>query len=179
MKCVWILGASGCGKSTLARQLSQKMGARCIDLDELHWRPDWQTTPEAEFIAALEQATESPCWVIAGNYSKIQARFLPRADTIIWLDYSLPVVLWRQIKRIWRRVVHNEPCCNGNYETISLTFSRDSVLLWLLRTYNKRRRSGWNTKRRAHQSGMGCLHFRHPSQCARWLQTIGKTESAR
>ena len=172
MNRIWILGASGSGKSTLARQLSQQMGARCIDLDELRWRPNWQPTPEAEFIAALERVVQSPSWVIAGHYSKIQPRFLPLADTIIWLDYSLPVVLSRQIKRIWRRVVHNEPCCNGNYETIGLTLSRDSILLWLLRTYNKRRRSGWNTKRRARQSGIGFVHFRHPSQCARWLQTI-------
>lgn len=172
MKRVWIIGASGSGKSTLARQLANKIGASCVDLDELSWRPNWQETPEDEFVESLERALNAPSWIIAGNYTRIQSRFMPRADTIIWLDYSFLFVLWRQIKRTTRRVVRHEPCCNGNFETLTLTFSRESVVLWLLKTYARRRRSGWDTKRLARRRGVRVFHFRHHRNCQKWLETV-------
>ncbi len=170
MNRIWIIGASGSGKSTLARQLADKLGISCVDLDELNWLPNWQSVPEAEFFASVERALQSPSWVVAGNYTKAHTLILPHVDTLVWLDYPFLFVLGRQLKRTWRRVVRRESCCNGNFETLALTFSRDSVVLWLLRTHHKRRRSGWNTKRRARQLGMTCLHFRHPAQCAQWLR---------
>lgn len=171
MKRVWIIGAAGSGKSTLARTLANRIGARCIDLDELHWRPNWQNAPESEFIADLERAIEASSWVIAGNYSRVQSRFLPLADTVISLDYSFPIVLWQLLKRTTRRNLRGEPCCNGNRESLRRTFSRDSVVVWLFRTYNRRRRGGWDTKKRARKLGMNVLHFRRPYQCVKWLES--------
>ncbi|BCM89501.1 hypothetical protein IAD21_01347 [Abditibacteriota bacterium] len=172
MHRIWIIGASGSGKSTLARQLADKLGLLCVDLDELNWRPNWQAAPEAEFFASVERALETPLWVVAGNYTKAHSLILPHADTVIWLDYSFLFVLGRLLKRTWRRVVQGESCCNGNFETLPLTLSRDSIVLWLLRTYTRRRRGGWNTKRRARHLGKKVLHFRHPTHCAKWLQTL-------
>lgn len=179
MRRVWILGASGSGKSTLARGLSEKLDANCVDLDEFYWRANWQGAPENEFIASVERALSGPTWVVAGNYTRIQARFVPLADTVIWLDYPLAVVLWRQVRRTLRRMWTQEPCCNGNFETLSRTLSRDSVQLWLWRTFNRRRRSGWNFKRRARLSGTRFVHFRHPAQCGKWLEAMRQTERAR
>jgi adenylate kinase family enzyme len=176
MTRIWIIGASGSGKSTLARQLANKIGASCVDLDELNWRPNWQEAPPAEFLADVERALADTSWVVAGNYSRIQSRFLQDADTIIWLDYSLPIVLGRQLKRIVRRVVFHEPCCNGNQETLRRTLSRDSVLLWLLTTFHRGRRQRWATKRRARLNGTRFLHFRRPFQCSLWLQKQIKSE---
>ncbi len=179
MKRVWITGASGSGKSTLARELSEIVGAVCVDLDELYWRANWQGAPEDEFLESVERALSGPSWVVAGNHTRIQARFVPLADTVLWLDYSLPVVVWRQVRRTLRRMRTQEPCCNGNFETFVRTFSRDSVQLWLLRTFNRRRRGGWNFKRRARLSGTRFVHFRHPAQCEKWLEATRQTERAR
>lgn len=175
MNRVWILGASGSGKSTLARELSEKLGARCVDLDELHWRPNWQKAPNDEFLSSVERALDET-WVVAGNYTRIQALFLSRADTLIWLDYPLALVLWRQLRRTVRRVARREPCCNGNFESLRRTLSRDSVVLWLLSTFRNRRCQGWATKRRARLSKMRFVHFRHPRQCDEWLRAIKQTE---
>ncbi len=179
MTRVWILGASGSGKSTLARELSQRIGANLVDLDELNWRPNWQGAPESEFLKAVEGALAEPSWVVAGNYTKIQRQFLHLADTIIWLDYPLLFVLWRQTKRTFQRIRKRESCCNGNFETWPRTFSRDSVLLWLLRTFRRRKQSGWNTKRRARQLKTRFVHFRRPRDCHNWLQALRQTERAR
>lgn len=179
MKRVWIMGASGSGKSTLARELSQTLGAVCVDLDELYWRANWKGAPEPEFIASVERALSEQIWVVAGNYSRIQAKFLPLADTLIWLDYPLGFVLWRQMTRTLRRISKRELCCNGNLETLSRTLSRDSVALWLLRTFRRRQRSGWDTKRRARLNGTHFVHFRHPRDCDKWLRNLRQTERAR
>jgi len=172
MKRVWILGASGSGKSTLAHELSAILGADCVDLDELNWRPSWMFAPPDEFLSFVERALREPSWIVAGNYTRTQAQFLHLADTIIWLDYPLPLVVWRQTTRTLRRVWKREPCCNGNYETFARTLSRDSALLWLLRTFNRRRRSGWSTKRWARWNNRQFLHFRRSWDCARWLRAI-------
>ncbi len=174
MKRVWILGASGSGKSTFARALSDTIGADCVDLDELNWRPNWQSAPESAFALAVDRALGARAWVVAGNYTKTQARCLHLADTIIWLDYPLPLVLWRQLKRTLRRIVRRESCCNGNFESWQRTLSRDSVALWLLRTFARRKRAGWNTKRGARKGGTRFVHFRHPRQCDEWLRNFRK-----
>lgn len=177
MKRVWIIGASGSAKTTLAQRLSERLNATFVDLDELNWRPNWNLAPEDEFLAALEEALKEERWVVAGNYSQTQARFLHLADTVVWLDYSLPVVLLRQLKRTFRRMAKHEACCNGNYESLRRTFSRDSVVLWLLRRFNHRRRSGWNTKQRARRERMRFMHFRHPAQCEFWLNSPHSSSS--
>ena len=170
MKRIWIVGESGSGKTTLARDLSQILNARFVDLDETYWRPNWQVAPPDEFRADVERRLSEPRWVVAGNYAKTQAEFLPLADTIIWLDYPLPFVLARLLKRTLRRVSEHEPCSNWNFETLALTFSRESILLWLLRTFNRSRRRGWQLKRRSRLNRTRFLHFRHPRDCDRWLR---------
>ena len=39
----------------------------------------------------------------------------------------------------------NEKCCGENYETLSKTFSRESLFLWIFKTYwhRKRRMKNW------------------------------------
>ena len=41
-KNVIVVGATGSGKSTLAEQLAQKFGLQFIELDAIHWLPEWQ-----------------------------------------------------------------------------------------------------------------------------------------
>lgn len=38
---VVIVGTSGAGKSTLARALAKRLGVADIELDALHWEPQW------------------------------------------------------------------------------------------------------------------------------------------
>ncbi|BCM90156.1 hypothetical protein IAD21_02007 [Abditibacteriota bacterium] len=177
MNRIWIVGESGSGKTTLANALSQVLGAECVDLDELYWRPNWQVAPPDEFHTDVERVLSEVRWVVAGNYAKTQAQFIPLADTIIWLDYPLPFVFVRLLKRTLRRVNKQEPCSGGNFETLRLTFSRESILLWLLRTFRRSRRRGWQVKREARLAQKRFIHFRHPTQCEQWLKVVRRVES--
>ena len=93
LRRVNIVGASGAGKTTLARDLAAKMGGVATDLDELHWLPGWKGRPDEEFDALLDTILHLDRWVISGNYSRVQPRIWARAQTVIWLDYSLSVVM--------------------------------------------------------------------------------------
>jgi adenylate kinase family enzyme len=134
-----VRGTSGSGKTTFARAIAAKTGIPAIDLDDLHWIPDWQTRDPETYFAMLEEATEPDHWVISGNYaSQGGHKVLARATHLVWLDYSLPIVLGRVLKRTARRNFLREPCCNGNYESLSRTFSRESIIWWCITTHRRR-----------------------------------------
>ena len=134
-----VIGTSGCGKTTLARQLCQRLAISHIELDALHWEANWTEVPTNIFRQRVEQSLKRDRWIVDGNYSQVRDIIWSRADTVIWLDYSLLVIMTRLLRRTWRRVVQHEELWNGNHETWILTFSRDSILLWALQTYKKRR----------------------------------------
>lgn len=41
MQRISIVGTSGSGKTTLARQISQLLDIPHVELDALHWEPNW------------------------------------------------------------------------------------------------------------------------------------------
>lgn len=142
MQKIVILGTSGCGKTTLGAELSRKIGATHIDLDEHFWLPGWQSRSREEFLARIEtEKAKGPKWVLSGNYHNTRQWNWQGADTIIWLDYSFSVIASRLLWRTLRRSLKSEKCCNGNEESLlKAFFSRDSILLWFLKTYWRHKR---------------------------------------
>lgn len=63
------------------------------------------------------------------------------ADTLVWLDLPLPIVMSRLVRRTIRRAATREELwATGNRETLRNAFlSRHSILLWALRTHRKNR----------------------------------------
>lgn len=101
---VIVLGSSCSGKSTLAQRLARSIDAPFVELDAIHWRPGWTSTPDEEFRETVEAATSDESWVVAGNYRRItQPTIWPRADLFVWLDLPLATVLPRMVRRTWRR----------------------------------------------------------------------------
>jgi hypothetical protein len=98
-----VVGRTGSGKTTLAGELAASLRAPHVELDSLYFGPQFSTAPlevlRERTIAALAGAR----WVTDGNKHAVRDLVWPRADTIIWLDYSLRVSLWRLAKRaLWR-----------------------------------------------------------------------------
>jgi len=40
-----VIGTTSSGKSTLAENIAKRFDLHCVDLDALHWEPDWQGAP--------------------------------------------------------------------------------------------------------------------------------------
>jgi len=120
----------------------------------------------------LSDAVAQPQWVIDGNYSSIRDRIWQRADCIIWLNYSFPVIFGRLVVRTWRRIFRGEECCNGNRETFSQTFSRDSVLWWAITTYARRRREYPKLLQECSAAGKTVVIHASPSATEAWLADL-------
>ncbi len=141
-KKIIVVGTSCAGKTSFAKKFSLYSSITHFDLDDLHWLPNWVEREDKYFLQDVSQNILTlQSWLVSGNYLSLTKDSLwKEADTIIWLNYNLPTVLWRYIKRSYKRVILKEPCCNGNYETFRHAFfSSESMLLWILKTYNKRK----------------------------------------
>lgn len=171
MKRVVISGTTGSGKSTLAARLAEELDATFIDIDELHWGPDW--TPRPTFREDLDRATLGHQWVAAGNYSSTRDLTWGRADTIVWLDYPALLVFARLLRRTLRRLWTRERLFSGNVETFRNTFlSRDSLLVWFFKTHWSKRGRYEEEFRRLAQNGTDLVRLRHPRDAERWIGAI-------
>src|SRR4051794_7712306 len=96
---ILILGRTGSGKTTLARELATARGVAHVELDSLYFAADFSTAPLSVLRERTSAAIAGDRWVTDGNKRAVRDLVWPRADTIIWLDYSVHVSLWRLAKR--------------------------------------------------------------------------------
>jgi adenylate kinase family enzyme len=100
MRRVLVVGCAGAGKTTLARKLAERSGLPLVHLDFHYWRPGWRPPDDSnlwrEQVIALTQA---PAWIMDGNYSNTYDIRMPRADTLVWLDYPRAVCMRRVLLR--------------------------------------------------------------------------------
>jgi adenylate kinase family enzyme len=135
---VEVVGPSCSGKTTTARRLAAILGVPYIELDALHHDAGW-VEASAELLqervrAALDAAPDG--WVVDGTYfGKLGTLVLDRADTIVWLDIPFRTAIRRVLWRTLRRALTREELWNGNRESLRLALSRDSIVLWVLRTH--------------------------------------------
>lgn len=137
-----VVGTTCSGKTTLAKRLAERHGVPHIELDALHWGPDWSEPSDDEFRARVEAALTAEDWVADGAYhGKLGGLVLERADLVVWLDPPLPTIVGRLGVRTVRRIRAREELWGGNRETWrGAIFSRSSLLLWALKTHGPRRR---------------------------------------
>ena len=176
MRRILVIGTTGSGKTTLARRLARILGIPHAEQDAWQHLEHWQEAPLEEFRANVEAFTAGDAWVMDGNYSKAKDISWPRADAVVWLDYSAWTVLGRLLRRTLRRVLTRERLWNGNVEGWDALLSRQGILAWFFRTYWKRRR---NTPRElAAAPHLDVVHLRSPAQAERWLRRLARLRAA-
>jgi adenylate kinase family enzyme len=175
---VSVIGGSCTGKTTLSRELAQLLGVPHIELDALHHDAGWQEAPadvlQARVDAALAAAPDG--WVADGNYhGKLGTRVLERADTVVFLDLPYGLTLGRVLRRTARRILTRQELWNGNRESLRLTFSRDSIVWWVLTQHGKNREK-WPRRYEA-LPHLHVVRVRSPREAREFLQSIQATES--
>jgi len=173
MRRVVVIGTSGCGKSTLARAIAARLGVPHVELDAFQHGPNWTERPLDEFRGRVAESVEQDGWVVDGNYAKSRDLVWPRADTLIWLDYSMTVTFYRVFRRTMMRSISGEELWSGNRESLWLQFlSKDSLLLWVINTWRRHRREYPKMLRQPEHSHLKILRFRSPTETAAWLERI-------
>jgi adenylate kinase family enzyme len=175
MQRILVVGTSGSGKSTLAKELGARLQITHIELDSVYWQPGWKTLDDTEFLASVQQRIEQAGgrWVIDGNYSAIRDHLLAQADTVIWLDYSLALILWRITVRTFRRVFGKQQLWNGNVETFRTQFlSKDSMFLWVLQTYQRRKKQYSELLASDQYPHIAFIRLQSPQQTSAWIDSL-------
>lgn len=170
MQHINIIGSAGAGKSTLGRALAARLDAPLVELDQLYWQPNWQHASDDEFRKGVAAVLAGERWVVCGNYRAVRELVWGRADTVVWLDYPLAVSFPRLWRRTWQRIISQEELWGGNRESWRTQFlSRDSLLLYALRTHRRRRHELAAQLSDPGYAHLSVLRLRRPHQTTCWL----------
>jgi len=168
-----VVGVAGAGKTTLAWHLAQCLDLPHIEMDALFWDANWTQAPPHIFRERVTQALDGECWVTDGNYSKVRDLTWGRADTIVWLDYSLQTILTRLIWRTIRRSFTHEELWNGNRESLVRSLlTHDSILAWALKTYPEKRKRYLAALDDPTWAHLDIIRLRTPRATQMWLSQL-------
>ncbi|WP_417319433.1 adenylate kinase [Emcibacter sp.] len=173
--CINVVGTSGSGKSTFAARLAERLNIPLIELDRLNWGPNWQATDEKRLLAKLGDELVQEQWVLDGNYTNTIPLKWAHATMVVWLDYSFIRTLWQITKRSWQRAWSGREVWpdTGNVETFGkLFFSRESMILWVFKTYFSNRRKYANLIQSSPYDHLQFVRLRSPKDAERFLETI-------
>lgn len=137
-----IVGTSGSGKTTFGRKLAELLEVPFIELDAIFWGPDWSSLEDEDLFSALGKALEGDSWVLDGGYSRTTPIKWSRVQAVIWLDFSFTRTVYQALTRALTRLVKKEELWpgTGNRETLGKLFSKDSIVLWTITSYRRKRR---------------------------------------
>jgi adenylate kinase family enzyme len=139
MKRVIVIGSGGAGKSTFSRRLGEITGLPVIHLDRLFWRSGWIPTPKEEWDERISREIERPEWIMDGNFGGTREMRMAAADTIIMLDVSRWLCVYRILKRtLLYRPGSRSDMAEGCHERLDMEF-----ILWV-----------WNYPRRSRKNAL-------------------------
>jgi adenylate kinase family enzyme len=171
-----VIGKSGSGKSTLASRLSKVLSLDNVELDALAWEPNWTQAPKEVMRERVIKSTPvDGKWVVDGNYKNSRDIIWPRAQVLIWLDFSLLFTLWRLLKRTFSRVFYKTELWNGNREVISnhlVLDPHENLFLNAIRTHWQHRKSFPLAFQQPEHRHLKVLRFQSPEALETWIKSL-------
>lgn len=170
---IHLIGTAGSGKTTLARQLTQRLGLPHIELDAHYWQPQWRHRTNADFHRQYAAQIVADAWVVDGEYPEVNRHIWAKAELVIWLDYALPLVLGRVLRRgLVAALTKRNLWESGNYETLPQLFGKQSLAHRARRTHRRRQQLYTKALDDPRFSHVRFLRFISPKATKQWLRTL-------
>ncbi len=163
---VMIIGPCGAGKSTAAFKIARLLDLPLFHMDKLNWKPGWVESETGELRAKVAETAAQDRWVIEGNYGGTMELRLPRADLILYLDYPIPLCLFRILKRIFHYRGRTRPDMGEGCEE-----RLDFAFLWYVARWNSGPRLRTEAKLAGHEGKV--VRFTSPEQLDDWIAARG------
>ncbi|MCG0065999.1 adenylate kinase [Streptomyces tricolor] len=174
MRKIALFGPPATGKTTLARWLSAELGHPHTDLDDILFTPDGPL-PLPEFRRQAGEVTQADAWIVEGNFSKLADVVWHRADVLVWLDFPLPLIMYRIVRRSLCQLTGHDDSPQAQRLTWSKAFfNRRSLLRTAIRKYrNNRPRYAQQVSETA-ALGVKVVRLRSPHEVLRWREDVLK-----
>ena len=170
-----VVGTTGSGKTTVAKEISKNLLLPYVELDALYWDENWTGVSDEIFRDRVKDAVKADQWVIDGNYSRVRYLVWERAETVVYLDYSFTRTFWQPIKRTVRRSITKEELWSNNQESLRKSiFSHDSIMLWMIKTYYRRRKQYAKLINQPEYAHLQIVHLRSPKTMNEWISNISR-----
>jgi len=171
-KRIIVFGSTGAGKSTLVEHISREFHLPLINMDTLSREAGKSKTPMETFALSTQKSVENDSWILDGSYAIVQDIIWPRAEAIVWLDYSVWVVTWRLIKRsLYRIFLRKKPERPSKAKPISAE-KRTQTYLWSILTHNKRRQQYFAALYSSKNKHLHIIRLCNPKDTSKWLELL-------
>jgi adenylate kinase family enzyme len=145
----------------VAQRLGQLLDIEVKHLDRFYWRPGWTEPSREDWLNTVTELISGDSWIIDGNYGGTLELRLKHCDTIVFLDMSRLLCLWRIVKRrllYWKRV--RPDMGEGCREKLNFEF-----ISWI-----------WNYSRRTRPKVVKLLEEHSSSKQVVWLRSDAEVE---
>jgi adenylate kinase family enzyme len=169
-----VIGTSGSGKTTFGRQLAEVLEIPFIEMDSIFWGPNWSEPEDEDFFPRLEKALGGDQWVLDGGYSRTTPIKWARVEVVIWIDFNFPRTLFQAIRRATQRLITREELWpgTGNRESLRMLLSKDSIVLWTITSYSRKRRNIIKLMTAPEFQHIVFHRLRSPAQTAAYLNAV-------
>jgi len=168
-----IIGNTGSGKTCFAKKVSLLLDIPHIEFDGLNWQSNW--TPAPDFVDRVHDtlsAHRDHGWIADGNNEKVRDYVWSNATTVVWLDFSFTIIMWRLTLRTFRRLLLRETLWNGNKERWSVVFSWNSILLWGIVMYSRYKKEFPEQLKQPKYAHLELIRLCSPSDAEKWLHNL-------
>ena len=160
----------------MVKRIAEEFALPVIDIDTLRREAGKSASPEETFSLLVTESVKGDTWIIDGSYTSVQDIVWPRAEAIVWLDFSFWVSLSRLIKRSLYRIFirkKTEKPIKGRNQPAG---ERTSNYLRAILTGRQRRQRYFATLHNFGNRHLHIIRLSSPEDATLWLDLLKNHE---